>query len=170
MIKVLIPTDFTDSSENALKQCLVHFKNVEAEFILMHSFNYQIVGFAALDLLHEGEDFFKHEQSKSLQKLKNQTKSIRSLGIGTFQKLQIISIDLNLEDSLKKLIPKHNIQLVYFPKSFDVKLQQWQLHFKSCLLSQHKEDLINMANLFSESAFDKKSIKNKEVIQRVCNN
>lgn len=113
MKKILLPTDFTATSENALIYALEMAKLFKAKLVLLHTFEIPIVDNQAMPLnyavIYESIELSNFEQFKQLMPRYHKIAEERNLGA---IEMQHIVMDGDLLVSIKKVIEQENIDLV----------------------------------------------------------
>jgi nucleotide-binding universal stress UspA family protein len=113
MKKILVPTDFTETSENALIYALEMAKIFKAKLLLLHTFEVPIVDNQAMPLnyavIYESIELSNFEQFKQLMPKYHKIAEDRHLGA---IEMQHILMDGDLLVSIKKVIEQENIDLV----------------------------------------------------------
>lgn len=112
MKKILLPTDFSDNSWNAIKYALQLFKNEECNFIILNTYTpiifqleYMQVSSAQFGLL----DAVKETSLKGLSTIKNKIKETYS---NPKHSIETISTFNTLIPEIKELVESRNIDLV----------------------------------------------------------
>lgn len=113
MKKILVPTDFTETSENALIYALEMAKIFKAKLLLLHTFEVPIVDNQAMPLnyavIYESIELSNFEQFKQLMPKYHKIAEDRHLGA---IEMQHILMEGDLLVSIKKVIEQENIDLV----------------------------------------------------------
>lgn len=110
--KILIPTDFSINSWNALVYALNLFKDDECTFYLLNAF--QIYDFPGDNLIEAkpGEAAYEKEKEKSELGLKNLLDEINSRNDIANHHLEIISTYNKVLDSVRETVEKNKIDLI----------------------------------------------------------
>ena len=111
--KVLLPTDFSDNSRNAINYALELFANEPCDFYLMNAFSSKATVIDILlnaasgnELLYQAEKKSKKELSKVLDKL------ILSKSSDFLHQFKMVSVFNNPVKAIKELIEKKDIDIV----------------------------------------------------------
>jgi nucleotide-binding universal stress UspA family protein len=105
MQKILIPTDFSEIARDAVRYAKKYIAAPDAEFYMLHAYNQP----ESTDMLISIVDILKEEADKMLNDEAAFLK--KELGVSA-DKIFLISVLGEVEDTIKKNVAKHNIDLV----------------------------------------------------------
>jgi len=112
MKSILIPTDFSENSMNAVKYALEFFKYQKAQFYFMHAYQNEFYDHEELvsrDVFDDVLDTVKNESQQSLEKLLNTVKEIAPNPRFTYH---MISSYSTLVEEANSIVDAKNIDLI----------------------------------------------------------
>jgi len=112
MINILIPTDFSNNSWNAIKYGLAYFKNTECIFFLMHVSLQTYLFSGDVPLISSVEGFDKELVAKAKEELKKLLKRIKKIDTSKKHKFYTIAAYNFFIDAVKNNIEENNIDLI----------------------------------------------------------
>ncbi len=109
--KILVPTDFSKNSENAIRYAINLYKNEECEFYILNVFF--VTGFASDNILAPeiGEIAYKSAKETSEEGLKNILKQIQKDNISRHSFFTISKFN-SLLNSIDEVVEEKNIDLI----------------------------------------------------------
>ncbi|WP_085767774.1 universal stress protein [Nonlabens spongiae] len=112
MTKILIPTDFSLNANNAIDYALELFKYQPCIFFFINVYKMEFGNRAALNSPTSKDYELENEKSKSLKGLKEAVKRITASSSATDHSYEIITSLDDLDDAMKSVIKKEQINLV----------------------------------------------------------
>lgn len=112
MKKILIPTDFSPSSELTIDFIVKLFQHEMCEYYFLNSYTYNISGLNAIELLQADEEFFDKPKEESLHKLGALIERHTQASTNGNHSFHALSENTKLVDAMKGAIKNIGIDLV----------------------------------------------------------
>ena len=112
MFSVLLPTDFSDNSMNAVKYALEFFKYHKTEFYFMHAYQNEFYDNEELISREVYDDVLDNISNASQKGLEDLLKEVKNLAPNPRYTYHIISSFNTLVEEANYLADKHNIDLI----------------------------------------------------------
>lgn len=112
MKKILIPTDFSPSSYQAIDYVLQLFKSEYCEFYFLNRYSYNVSGLDAMELLQADDVFFEKPEEDSMNQLLGLLDKYKAISTHKRHTFYAISENTGLVYSIKNNIEKIGIDLL----------------------------------------------------------
>lgn len=121
MKKILIPTNFTHTSYDAIDYAVHFLKNKKTTFYFLNTYEYQIHGTDALLLLHADDESFTLPRTNSILTLKKLVHKYTYNNRNSNHKFDLISSYGSLVNVINENIEKYSIDLVVLSQDKNLK-------------------------------------------------
>ncbi|WP_040282144.1 universal stress protein [Psychroserpens damuponensis] len=172
MKTILIPTDFSETSNQTIDYVIELFKNDHCEFYFLHTYAFDISGFNAIEMLQADEDWFEKPKQASIKQLGQLVERCTITYNNTKHEFNVISEYAKLVDSIKTHIEKLNIDLMILSsngeKSMSTNNQNILAQIRTCpiLIVPPQSSICNGLQLTIASNF--RQTINTNDIDRFC--
>lgn len=112
MKNILIPTDFSTNSLQAIEYSVNLFKNEKCSFYFLNTYLNNSNSFNALEILQAGDEWFDKPREESLEELGKLVEAFTMNSIGKYHNFYAISEWSNLVEGIKKKVELLDIDLV----------------------------------------------------------
>jgi len=109
---ILIPTDFSNNSWNAILYAIKLFEDRKCSFYILHTYSKETYGLDSLSLLDPDEAFNKMSAIKSKEKLRELIAKISQLNKNENHKFHAVSESISLLSAVKNLNKKIQFDLI----------------------------------------------------------
>lgn len=110
--KILLPTDFSKNSWNAIIYAIELFKNEECDFYLLNVFNASGYAMDTMMIPEPGERLYEEEKIRSVEGLKKIAEKLKVRDTSLHHKFFINSQYNNLVEGIKNIIDSKDIEMV----------------------------------------------------------
>jgi nucleotide-binding universal stress UspA family protein len=112
MLSILLPTDFSENSMNAVKYALEFFKYQKTEFYFMHAYQNEFYDHEELVSREVFDDVLNETKNKSEQSLENLLSEVKEIAPNPRFKYHSISAYNTLVEEANYIVDKYNIDLI----------------------------------------------------------
>lgn len=112
MLSILLPTDFSENSVNAIRYALEFFKYQNVQFYVMHAFRNEFYDHDDLVSREAFDDVLKKVKTESETNLKNLLTQIKEISPNPQHAFHSISAYNTLVEEANELADKHNLDLI----------------------------------------------------------
>ncbi|WP_435412720.1 universal stress protein [Psychroserpens mesophilus] len=112
MLSILLPTDFSENSMNAIKYALEFFKYQKTEFYFMHAYRNEFYDHEELVSRDVFDEVLNKVKNESQNNLKNLLDTVHELAPNPRFTYHIISANNTLVEEANAIADKHNIDLI----------------------------------------------------------
>jgi len=112
MLKILIPTDFSENAMNAIKYALKLFKEDDCAFYFMHAFQDEIYSDKVLLTQETLNDVTRIVNARSTQQLEDTIKQVKSINANANHHYRVICENGQLLDETDKIVVDNDIDLI----------------------------------------------------------
>lgn len=112
MKKILIPSDFSLNSYQTIDYITELFKNEYCEFYLLNSYDFEVSGLNAIEMLQADDDWFDKPKEESIDQLGKLVERYTFKAQNTKHEFHAISDNMKLIDSIKKNASELSVDLI----------------------------------------------------------
>jgi hypothetical protein len=111
MKKILIPIDFSKSSNEVISLALSTFADEPCEFNILHTYSYEIYGLDAFSLLQLGRDYFTKDEIKRLGQMLKQISPYSTDPRYARHKFKLLPKTSDLMDDVQEALDQFDIDM-----------------------------------------------------------
>ncbi|MEP3836765.1 MAG: universal stress protein [Algibacter sp.] len=112
MKKILIPTDFSQNSYQAIDYTMKLFKNETCAFYFLNTYSYNAHGLSAIEMLQADDEWFEKPKEESLQHLGELLERFTGANSNSKHRYHVISECATLVEGIEKQVKEIGIDLI----------------------------------------------------------
>ena len=110
--KILLPTDFSKNSWNAIQYAIKLYEDFDCDFYILNTYAKDAHGLGSYVLLDPDDAFNKMSENRSKEGLGDILKRLSQMDIGTDQRFHVISRSEGLLDAVKSVVGDLQIDMI----------------------------------------------------------